>query len=91
MLNQNINPVPKPDIVLREEEDGWGLLFDLETSVTMGLNSTGIFIWKHLNGKRSIRAIMQSIKASFSCIPESLDKQIVDFIESLKKKQFISY
>jgi hypothetical protein len=83
--------VPKPDIVLREEADGWGLLFDLETSVAMGLNSTGVFIWKYLDGKRNIRAIIQSVKASFSCIPESLDKQIADFIESLKEKQFVSY
>jgi hypothetical protein len=56
------NPVANPLIVLREEFDDWAILFDPDTGNAFGLNPTGVFIWKLLDGKPSrARAMWKAI------------------------------
>jgi SynChlorMet cassette protein ScmD len=48
------SPIANPLIVLREEFDDWAILFDPDTGNAFGLNPTGVFIWKHLDGKHGV-------------------------------------
>lgn len=83
---------PKKDIVAREMEDETVLVplashvADMDT--LMKLNETGAFIWKHLDGKRSLRDIVSLILETYEVTrPEAEEaveefmKEIADFVE----------
>lgn len=79
-----------PDVVLREEFDDWGLLFNLDTTKTLGINPTGIYIWKRLDGKQNLFGIMNCIKNDFSDIPSNVEEEVGYFIEKLETHGFAS-
>ena len=43
-------PIANPLVVLREEFDDWAILFDPDTGNAFGLNPTGVYLWKLLDG-----------------------------------------
>lgn len=43
-----------PDVVLREEDPDGALLFNPDTNQIRVINTTGLFIWKHCDGKKLI-------------------------------------
>jgi len=53
----NEKPVANPLVVLREEFDDWAVLFDPDSGNAFGLNPLGVFIWKLLDGHRTIEDI----------------------------------
>jgi SynChlorMet cassette protein ScmD len=64
------NPIANPLIVLREEFDDWAILFDPDTGNAFGLNPTGVFIWKHLDGKHGVEDIVKSLRDEAEDVPE---------------------
>ena len=46
-----------PEVVLREEDDDGGLLFNPDTNQVKVVNSTGLFIWKQCDGSRNLSDI----------------------------------
>lgn len=83
-------PIANPAVVLREEFDNWGILFNPDTGKAIGINSIGAYIWKKLDG-RKIDDVIKSINNEFSDIPESVDQEVVSFIESLVKYGLAGY
>ncbi|NTV00789.1 MAG: PqqD family peptide modification chaperone, partial [Methanoregulaceae archaeon] len=53
VVTRTSRPIRHPHIVLREEFDDWGLLFDPDQGIAYGINPVGIFIWKQLDGKHT--------------------------------------
>ena len=43
-----------PDVVLREEDEDGGLLFNPDTNQIRVLNHTGLFIWKLCDGSHNL-------------------------------------
>ncbi len=64
------NPIANPLIVLREEFDDWAILFDPDTGNAFGLNPTGVFIWKHLDGKNGVEDIIKKLQDEADDVPE---------------------
>lgn len=50
-------PIANPQVVLREEFDDWAILFDPDTAEGYPINPVGVFIWKRLDGQRSVDEI----------------------------------
>jgi hypothetical protein len=48
--------------VLREEFDDWAVLFDPDTGHGFGLNPAGVYVWKLLNGERTIDGICKTLR-----------------------------
>jgi len=89
MINHETCPKSNPDIIIRQEVDEWGLLFNLETSRTLGLNPTGVFIWNMLDGNTSVKTIIEEAKKRFSSVPDTLDEQIINCLKILENKKLI--
>ena len=85
------NPVANPLIVLREEFDDWAILFDPDTGNAFGLNPTGVFIWKHLDGKQSVEEIVKSLCEEAEDVPEDAGEHARQFIASLEKQGLVGY
>ena len=94
MAAKNINPevllIRNPDVILREEDPDGALLFNPDTNQIRVINSTGLFIWKHCDGKKDLPAIVSSLKETFDGVPEAeVDNQVKAFVDDMKANGFL--
>jgi len=82
-ITEKARPVANPLIVLREEFDDWAILFDPDTGKGMGLNPTGVFIWKLLDGSHTLNDILEKLRGECENVPEDAGNEIKDFIQEL--------
>lgn len=78
------NPIANKMAVLREEFDDWAILFDPDTGNAFGLNPTSVFIWKLLDGKNSIDAILKKVKENCLEVHQEANDHITNFIKELE-------
>jgi hypothetical protein len=75
--------VPRPsDAAAHRDVDGEVLVLDLEHAVLRGLNPTGSFLWRHMDGRRSVAELAREL-ASHSGEPE--ERVIEDTIAFLTR------
>jgi SynChlorMet cassette protein ScmD len=84
-------PVANPIVVLREEFDEWAVLFNPDTAGAVGLNPVGVAVWKLMNGERSLEEIAAYVKEEFYDVPETVDKELSDFVGNLAETGFVGY
>jgi len=84
-------PIQNPMTVLRVEFDDWAILFDPDRAMTMGINPTGVAVWKLIDGQKEIEDIVKGIKEKFSDVSISAEKEISDFIDELYRNGFVGY
>ena len=85
------NPIANPLIVLREEFDDWAILFDPDTGNAFGLNPTGVFIWKLLDGRHGLKDIVKRLRDEADEVPEDVEEHARHFIDSLEKQGLVGY
>jgi len=85
------NPIANPLIVLREEFDDWAILFDPDTGNAFGLNPTGVFIWKLLDGKHNTDDIVSRLCEEADDVPEDAGEHARQFIASLEQQGLVGY
>jgi len=85
------NPVANPLIVLREEFDDWAILFDPDTGNAFGLNPTGVFIWKLLDGKHGVEDIVKNLHDEADDVPAEAPDQVRQFVASLEQQGLVGY
>ena len=78
-----------PVLVLREEFDDWGLLFDPDTGDTYGLNPVGVFVWKRIDGRHTMADIIEALSQSCRDVPSDADQYVTSFIGDLVEKGFV--
>ena len=91
MASDKANPVANPMTVLREEFDDWAILFDPDSGNAYGLNPMGVFIWKHLDGKHSLKDILQRIHENCENVPEDVENHLKAFTQDLVERGFVGY
>jgi SynChlorMet cassette protein ScmD len=85
------NPIANPLIVLREEFDDWAILFDPDTGNAFGLNPTGVFIWKLLDGKHAPEEIVDRLKEEADDVPPEATDHVRGFLASLEMQGLVGY
>jgi SynChlorMet cassette protein ScmD len=83
------NPAANPIIVLREEFDNYGLLFDPDTGGVLVINPIGVSIWKLMDGKRDIDGIVREIGNLYEDVSAEAPKEIEAFIIDLANRGFV--
>jgi 3-deoxy-D-arabino-heptulosonate 7-phosphate (DAHP) synthase len=79
-----------PDVVLREEDEDGGLLFNPDTNQIRVLNHTGLFIWKLCDGVHNLENILDALREEYVEIPEEqVDHQVTDFMDEMVANGFI--
>lgn len=92
MTEQTVAPryVRNPDVVLREEDEDGGLLFNPDTNQIKVLNTTGLYIWKHCDGSRGATEIADAMQTEFEDAPgEQVGADVREFIEGMLQSGFI--
>jgi len=91
----NVDTQPKqylrnPDVVLREEDEDGGLLFNPDTNVVKLINATGLFIWKECNCARRMDDIVAVVRDSFDDVPEEqVTQDVKEFIDYMTAAGFL--
>jgi SynChlorMet cassette protein ScmD len=80
--------IANPSVVLREESDDWAVLFDPDTGKSFAVDPVGVFIWKRLDGRHFLEDIIADLRQKFLEIPETVQKDCVEFLDDLVKRDF---
>ena len=83
---QNDKPVANPLVVLREEFDDWAILFDPDTGNAFGLNPTGVYLWKLLDGTHTLDDMLVRLRESADEVPDEASDHVSEFVEELTKR-----
>lgn len=82
--------VRNPDVILREEDPDGALLFNPDTNQIRVINPTGLFIWKHCDGKKDLPAIVVALKNAFDGVPEKeVEGEVKAFVDNMRSKGFL--
>jgi SynChlorMet cassette protein ScmD len=90
-MEKSRKPVANPSVLLREEFDDWAVLFDADTSDGFGLSPTGVYLWKLLDGARSIDDMVTALRRDAADVPEEAGEQIFAFVEELAQHGLAAY
>ena len=86
IIRDKSRPAANPLIVLREEFDDWAILFDPDSGKGMGLNPTGVFIWKLLDGSHTLDDIQKKLHGECENVPEEAESDLKEFIQELTER-----
>jgi hypothetical protein len=77
-------PVPHPQVLFTEIDDGTGVLLHLDSKFYFTLNSTGVVVWKALAERvEGIDAIAQRLSKEFRVEPSDALRDVNTVIASL--------
>jgi SynChlorMet cassette protein ScmD len=76
-------PIVNPSIVLREEFDDWAILYDPDTGDAYGINPTGAYIWKRLDGRHTVNEVLSDLNTDYTGVPENVTECVDTFIKEL--------
>ncbi len=89
-LNLNARFLCNPDVVLREEDEDGGLLFNPDTNQVKIVNTTGLFIWKQFSTLNDLETVTQAIINSFEDVPvDAVRKDTEEFLAGMVQNGFI--
>ena len=91
MTGNTDRPIANPLIVLREEFDDWAVLFDPDTGNAFGLNPTGVFIFKILDGEHTEAEILDALKGEADGVPPEAVEHLRMFIQALVQQGLAGY
>jgi len=80
-----------PNVVLREEADEWGILFDPDTGASVALNPIAVTMFKAMQKSQSIESVEEAVRSEYGAVPDMLTEDIVEFVESLAESGFIGF
>ena len=79
-----------PDVVLREEDEDGGLLFNPDTNQVKIVNSTGLFIWKQFCCATELEFVLDALQANFEAVPVGeVENDVKEFLEGMLANGFI--
>jgi hypothetical protein len=79
-----------PDVVLREEDDYGGLLYNPDTNQIKVINAVGVFIWNRCDGEMTIQDIVGAIQQEFEGFPvEEGIQDVRGFLTTMLETGFV--
>ncbi len=77
-------PVPNPQVLFTEIDDGSGVLLHLDTKFYYTLNPTAVVVWRALgDGTAALDAIAERLAAEFVVTPEVARRDVATVLDNL--------
>jgi hypothetical protein len=94
MLMSTIVPESKvrqsPQVVARElSADEGAVLLHLETAQYHGVNPVGLLIWELLDGERSVRELVEAVRARVQGAPPQLEGDVMQFLNDVHERGLV--
>ncbi len=90
-MDTGARPIANPSIILREEFDDCGVLFDPDTADAYALNPIGVFCWKRLDGEHGSLEIVAELSEVCDDVPPEAEQDIEAFCQELAAKGLVGY
>jgi hypothetical protein len=82
--------IRNPDVVLREEDEDGGLLFNPDTNQVKVINISALFIWQQCDGTRNLDGITSAMQEAFDEVPtDQVAQDVREFVERMVESGFI--
>ena len=79
-----------PDVVLREEDEDGGLLFNPDTNQVKVINTTGLFIWRQFKEVNTSDKVVESILKNFEeATKDTVMTDLAEFLQEMIASGFI--
>ncbi len=88
-LTQESRPQGLDEVVLQAAGDELVLVLPAQGQVKV-LNSTGAFIWKRLDGRRSLREIAAALSGEFAIDAENALQDVLAFTRALLERGLVT-
>ena len=84
--------LPVSHAVLRQEGNEWGILFDADNGEGFAVDPVAVFIWKQLDGKKTVGDIIHLIKQNFIGAPDdvTIACNCNEFINQLVEQKLVT-
>ena len=79
----------KNDTIIHKELDGAPILIDPYRRTLTHLNPVALEIWKLLDGKRPVSAMLEALREEFDIDETVLRKDVLGFLDELAKREMI--
>jgi len=79
--------IAKQGIVLKKEDDDWGLLYNPETDTSFALNPVSTLIWEAIKSERSIEDLIVIIRKACVNVPDNMENDIFEYVKHLAYKE----
>jgi len=79
-----------PLVMMRKEFDDTGIVFDPENNKAMTLNRVGTVIWESIENGLSEEQIADAVTENFSVERAVAEKDISNFLETLRNKGLLT-
>ena len=76
---------------MRESEEGWTALVNLDSAAGVALNETGFLLWQKINGERTVAEIIEDIKEYFADAPPTVAEDMLAVLETLRDAGLIGF
>ena len=84
-------PVPNPQVLFTEIDDGTGVLLHLDTKFYFTLNATGVVVWKALGEAAcSVDVIAERLSAQFRVTPDLARRDVLAVLDGLLADRLVS-
>lgn len=80
-------PRLNPNLVIREEDDNYAILFDPDANYSYVLNPVSLFLCRQLDGSRSLRELVELVRENFSHVPDEVEQDVGEFVTSLLERR----
>ncbi len=78
-----------PDVVLRDQDEDGGLLFNPDTNQILVLNPAAVCIWNACNSPAALSDVLSAVEAEFCQLPDEVDEHIKEFLDAMVKGGFV--
>lgn len=79
-----------PDVVLREEDEDGGLLFNPDTNQVRVLNATAVFLWHLCDGTRAVPGLVKALEEEFEDVPAGeAEAHVRTFMDDMTANGFV--
>ena len=83
--------IVNPAVIIRDDFEGFGIIYNPETDRSYNINLTGVEILKHLQNGIPLSELVEKIKENFSEVPEDISERIDRFVLALIDKGLVCY
>ncbi len=90
-MKRQARPIANPLVLLREEFDDWAILFDPDSGHGFGPNPTGVYVWKLLDGSRSIDDLCNMLREMAKHVPADVGDHISSFVDALAAEGLVAF
>lgn len=84
-------PIRNPAHALREADEDWTVLVNLDSAAAVALNETGMLLWQKVNGTATISDIIEDVKNCFADAPPSAEEEMLSVLETLRDTGLIGF